>query len=128
MQILEYRKVDSDEDRSRRFPILDKLHRSNIIQGVMFLLGIGLVWNSLLIGHSAIAHPYSWTNGENIAYNTLTRISFAFGNFLQLFVFFLSGFSSLKIFMSRPLFLVMGKLCYITGLITPIMVQLIYST
>ena len=94
----------------------------------MFLIGLGLVWNSLLIGHSAIASPYSWSNGENIAYNTLTRISFALGNFLQLFVFFLSGFSSAKIFFSRPLFLVMGKLCYITGLITPIMVQLIYST
>ena len=31
MQILEYRKVDSDEERKRRFPILDKFHRSSII-------------------------------------------------------------------------------------------------
>jgi hypothetical protein len=46
------------------------------------VLGLGLVWNSLLIGHSAIAHPYSWSTAENIAYNTLTRISFAVGNFL----------------------------------------------
>ena len=57
MQILEYRKVDSDEERKRRFPILDKFHRSSIIQAIMFVLSVGLVWNSLLIGHSAIAHP-----------------------------------------------------------------------
>ena len=99
-----------------------------MIQVLIYLLGLALVWNALLIGHSAIANPYSWSMAANIAYNCLTRISFAAGNFLQIFVFLLSGFSSGKAFLSRPLFLVMGKLCYITGLITPIMVQLIYST
>ena len=64
----------------------------------------------------------------NISYNCLTRISFAAGNFMQMFVFFLSGFTFAKTFLSRPLFLVTGKLCFITGLITPVMVQLIYST
>ena len=128
LQILAYRRCESDAERSEKFRILDKLHRSNLIQAIMFLVGLGLVWNALLFGHSAIKAPYSWSMASNIAYNCLTRISFSAGNFLQLFVFFLSGFTSGKAFLSRPLFLVMGKLCFITGLITPIMVQLIYST
>ena len=99
-----------------------------MIQAVIFLTGQALVWNALLCGHNAIADPYSWSMAKNVAYNTLTRISFSAGNFMQILVFFLSTFTFGKTFLSRPIFLVTGKLCYITGLITPIMVQLIYST
>ena len=128
MQILDYRRTIGETERAEKYPLLDKLHRSNLAQAFIYILGLGLVWTALLCGHSAIAHPYSWSMAANISYNCLTRIGFAVGNFLQILVFYLSGFTFGKAFLSRPLFLVTGKLCYITGLITPIMVQLIYST
>ena len=80
------------------------------------------MWTILLVGHSAIEKPYSWSKSANIAYMTITRIGFALGIFMQVFVFFLSGFTIGKAFMRLPIFIVVGKLCYITGLITPIMV------
>ena len=66
-----------------------------------------------------------WQN--NFYYGT-TRVAFSAGNLMQIYVFFLSGFTMFKKFFSAPFFLVAGKLCYLTALITPIMIQLIYTT
>ena len=94
---------------------------------MMLLTGIFLVMFCLLIGHSGIEAPYSWTMTENVFYMTLTRVLYSLGIWLILFVFFTGGFTFGKAFMSRPFFRVCGKLSFESALITPLMVQLIYS-
>lgn len=94
----------------------------------MFLVGFALVMTNLLIGHSAIASPYSWTMTENVIYFTLTRPTYAIGIHMILFVFWTGGFTFGKAFISRALFRVLGKLSFESAMITPLMVQLIYST
>ena len=98
-----------------------------MLQISLFLIGLGLVLTNLLIGHSAIADPYSWTMTENLLYYTLTRPTYTLGMYLILFVMLAGGLSYGKAFLSLPVFRVLGKLCFESALITPIMVQLIYS-
>jgi len=47
---------------------------------------------------------------------------------MMIFVFFMDSYTMGREFLSRPFFQVCGKLCFITALITPLMIQLIYST
>jgi len=127
MKILNYRKLADDNERKQVYPFLDRLHHSSCLHGLMLAAGLGLIAMNLLIGHSAIAAPYSWSMAANVAYYTLTRPSYVIGVFLVLFVFFSGGFTFGKEFLGLPVFRVLGKLCYEAALITPLMIQLIYS-
>ena len=64
---------------------------------------------------------------ENAAYFGVARIGYVTGIYLILFVFFTGGFTLGKAFMGRAIFRVLGKLAFESALITPMMVQLIYS-
>ena len=127
MKILDFRRIPDEETRKRTYPVLNFLHHSPLTQTIMFLVGFGLVLTDLLIGHSGVARPYSWTMTENCVYFTLTRITFALGIHMILMVFFTGGFTFGKVFLGRPIFRVLGKLSFESALITPMMVQLIYS-
>lgn len=118
--------VDEDQ-RKKAYPWLNFIHHSSLTQAIIFTLGFGLVLTNLLIGHSGIAAPYSWTMTENVVYFTMTRITYALGIHMILFVFFTGGFTFGKVFLGRPIFRVLGKLSFESALITPMMVQLIYS-
>ena len=127
MRVLSFRHQPEEEERKKRHPCLNKLHKSAILHSVMFLIGFGLVLFNLLIGHSAIASPYSWNMTENAVYFSLTRSTYVLGVWLILFTFFTGGFTLGKAFMGRTIFRVLGKLTIESALITPMMVQLIYS-
>ena len=103
------------------------MHESKLLHATMFLVGFGLVLTAIMIAHSAIAIPYSWSMAENAAYFGVARNGYVVGIFLMLFTFFTGGFTIGKAFMGRAIFRVMGKLAFESALITPMMVQLIYS-
>ena len=127
MKILDFRRIPDEETRKLRYPWINFVHHSTCTHAIIFCIGLGFVLTTLLIGHSAIAAPYSWTMTENVFYFTLTRNFFAIGIHMILFVFFSGGFTFGKVFMGRPIFRVLGKLSFESALITPMMVQLIYS-
>jgi len=91
------------------------------------MVGFAFVLTALLISHTAVAAPYSWTMTENALYFGLGRLGYIIGIWLIIFTFFTGGFTFGKAFMSRPLFRVLGKLAFESALITPLAVQLIYS-
>lgn len=103
------------------------MHESKILHAVMFLFGFLLVATAFMICHPAIAKPYSWTMAQNAAYFGTARFFYVLGIYLMLFVFFTGGFTLGKAFMGRAIFRVLGKLAFESALITPMMVQLIYS-
>lgn len=127
MKVLKYRREAVATERQRQHPYIDKLHHSKILHIVMMLTGLTLVATNLLIGHSAIAAPYSWTMTENVLYYALTRPTYALGIFLIIFVFFTGGFTFGKGFLGGTSFRLLGKLTYETAIITPLMIQLIYN-
>ena len=127
MKVLDYRQLPDEAAKRAKHPVIHYLHGSSLLKMTMFAVGFGLILANLLIGHSAIAAPYSWTVTENVLYYTLTRPTYALGVHMILFVFFIDGFSLGKAFLSLPLFRTLGKLTFESALITPIMVQLIYS-
>lgn len=127
MKILDFRRLPDEESRKAKYPLINFMHHSNVTHVIMFLLGFGLVMFNLLIGHSAIAAPYSWSQAENVASFILMRPLYVFGIWLILFVFFTGGFTFGKAFLARTIFRVLGKLAFESALITPLMVQLIYS-
>ena len=127
MKILDFRRIPAEEDRKRKYPCLNYTHHSSWLHLVMFLVGLGLVLTALLIGHSAFAHPYSWSMTENAIFFMLTRPAYVVGTWMILFVFFTGGFTFGKAFMGRAIFRVLGKLAFEAALITPLMIQLIYS-
>lgn len=61
MKILDFRRLPDEESRKAKYPLINFMHHSNVTHLIMFLLGFGLVMFNLLIGHSAIAAPYSWS-------------------------------------------------------------------
>ena len=127
MKIIAYRRINDAQERKRTHPFVDRLHHSKLIHALMLTSGLLLVVGNLFIGHSAIADPYSWSMAENVIFNTLTRPTYVIGIFLILFVFFTGGFTFGKEFMGRTIFRVLGKLTYEAAMITPLMIQLIYS-
>ena len=128
MKVLAFRRIPDEEQRKAKHPFINYVHHSNVCQVIMFLVGFALVLTNLLIGHSGIAAPYSWSMKENAVYFTLTRPTYALGIHMILFVFWCGGFTFGKAFMGRAIFRVLGKLAFESALITPLMVQLIYST
>jgi hypothetical protein len=127
LDILKYRRIGTDEEKKKAYPGLHRFHQSSCLKNFVFLLSLGFIVFGLLIGHSAIAKPYSWTMLENACYYTITHLMYASGNIALLFVIFCGGGTMSKAFLSRPFFVALGKLCFISSLITPICVQLIYS-
>lgn len=127
MKILSFRRIPDEETRKQRHPLINKITRSDLIHTIMFLLGFGIILMNLLVGHQAIADPYSWTTAGNVAYFTIGRVSYPVGIWIILFVFFTGGFTMGKTFLGRAGFRIMGKICFEAALITPMMVQLIYS-
>lgn len=97
------------------------------MHSALFLTGFALVLTNLLIGHSAYAAPYSWSMTENALFFALGRPTYVLGLWLILLVFFTGGFTFGKAFMGRSIFRVLGKLAFEAALITPLMIQLIYS-
>ena len=64
---------------------------------------------------------------QNAVFFGASRCGYALGIWLIIFVFWTGGFTFGKAFMSRAIFRVLGKLAFESALITPLMVQLIYS-
>ena len=64
---------------------------------------------------------------KNACYYTLVHLLYAMANIMALFLIFCGGFPIARAFLSRPFFIGLGKLTFVTSLITPIMVQLSYS-
>ena len=61
MKVLDFRRIPDEETRKAKHPIINYMHHSNLAHAIMFLIGFAFVMTNLLIGHSAIASPYSWT-------------------------------------------------------------------
>ena len=127
MKILSFRRIADDQERRAKHPTISYMHESNLLHCVMFSLGLGLVLTAFFIAHSAIAAPYSWNMAENAAYFATARFGYIVGLYMILFVFFTGGFTLGKAFMGRAIFRVLGKLAFESALITPLMIQLIYS-
>ena len=127
MKILKFRRIPDEETRQSEHPVLNWIHHSNLGHAIMFMIGLGLVLLNLFIAHSAIAHPYSWTMAQNVTSMVVLRPFYAAGTWMIIFVVFTGGFTFGKAFLGRAIFRVLGKLAYESALITPLMVQLIYS-
>lgn len=127
MQILKFRRIPDEATRKAQHPVINFFHHSSFAHFLLFSGGFALVATNLLIGHSAIAAPYSWTMTQNAIYFTLTRPTYVLGMFMILFTFWLGGFTFGKAFMSLTMFRVLGKIAFESALITPLMIQLIYS-
>lgn len=127
MKILSFRRIADEQERKARHPVITYMHDKVWVHYTMFLLGFGLVLVALLCSHQAIAHPYSWNMAQNAIFFGASRCGYALGIWLMIFVFWTGGFTFGKAFMSRAIFRVLGKLAFESALITPLMVQLIYS-
>ena len=81
----------------------------------------------LLSGHQAIADPWKWSQAMNVGYFAIVRPIYVTGLYLIIFTFFTGGCTIGKALLSRPVFLILGKLCFITALITPMTIQMVYA-
>ena len=61
MKILDYRRLPDEVTRKAKYPFITYVHQSSLLHAVIFTIGFALVATNLLIGHTAIADPYSWT-------------------------------------------------------------------
>ena len=103
------------------------LVKTNWLKQLIMLICVSAIVFALLIGYSAINAPYEWSMGFNAFYYTVMHILWVFSNAIAIFMIFCGGFTFTRSFMGRPFFIGAGKLCFVTALISPIMIQLIYT-
>lgn len=127
MQLLSYRALPTDEARKEKYPKMHGFVTVSWMKNLSMLLCVIVIIFCLTCGHSAIAKPYSWNMLMNACYYTIVHTLYAFSTIIPLFLIFCGGFPMTRVFLSRPFFVGLGKLTFVTALITPIMVQLIYS-
>jgi len=63
VELLNYRKLEYDDLRAQFYPKLNWCVKCKPLHHLLFLGGAVVVLTNLLIGHSAIASPYSWSLG-----------------------------------------------------------------
>ena len=128
LQILDYRKIDDPKERKEKHGFWDFVHRSQVFKVCLFLFGLANIFCGLLSAHTDIKNALNWTQAENVAYYILQRPFYVLGAYCILFTIFCGGMSMGKTFLSRPFFLIGGKMSFEAALITPIMIQVIYTT
>ena len=82
----------------------------------------------LLIAHTALADPYSWSMTQNILFFGLTRTTYSCGGMLIAFSIFFGSFNLGKEVLLRPFFMMGGSLCLVSALITPLMLSLNFNS
>jgi len=98
------------------------------LRGILLTLGLGITTANMLCAYTAIKAPYAWTENQNLLYFGLQRTTYVTGIFMIFFVFVFGGFSVGKAFLTRPVWLVFGKVVFEACLVCPIIIQMIYST
>ena len=89
-----------------------------------------LIMVDMVIGYDYNMHLVTWNiieYIENGAKSLLTRWTLPLASFMIIFVMFHGSLNVLKVILTRPVFIVIGKMCFITSLITPFCIQFIYS-
>jgi hypothetical protein len=94
----------------------------------MAAVGGSLMLTDLLIAHTALADPYSWTMTQNMLFFGLTRTTYSFGGMLIAFSMFFGSFNFGKEVLLRPFFMMGGSLCLVSALITPLMLSLNFNS
>lgn len=128
IQIKKYRMLDTEEQKKAQYPKIHALMTKSWLRGIVLFIGLAIVTADLLCAFTAIKAPYAWTNEQNLMFFGLQRTSYVTGVFMVLFVMFFGGFSVGKAFLSRPFFLVCGKVVFEACLVCPMVIQMIYST
>lgn len=127
LQLLKYRALASDEERQATYPKMHYFKTRLWLRKVILLVCLGVCVFTLLIGYSAINDPYLWSMTFNAFYYTGMHMMWVFANAIAIHFVLMGGLPSVSGFLSKPFFIASGKLCFVTALISPIMIQFIYS-
>lgn len=121
MFLLKYRRLDAadDETKLREHYWSHKFNTNEFLRIMLALFG-GAMWAiCFLAGKPVTADPGAWPEWGNVLYFGVTRMIFAFGGFLMIFAVFCSPNNFVKEVMRRPFFRMLGSLCFMGALVTP---------
>ena len=93
----------------------------------MLYTGVILIVINLFISFFCTKNPYAWTKAANMAFFSLTRSTYSLGWLLIAFYIILGHTTVGKFALCNPAFNAMGKIVYITYLISPVVMMIIYS-
>lgn len=127
MQLLKYRALKTNEERKATYPKMHFLVTTVWFKNVLMLWFTACCIFILLIGHSAIEDPYKWSMPFNACYYTAMHMWWVLSTMPMVFLILTGDFPTLRTMLSRPFCIAAGKLCFVTCLITPLMIQLMYS-
>ena len=85
----------------------------------LLTVGLGIVATDLLASFSAIKAPYAWTDLQNLMFFGLQRLTYVTAIFMILFTFLFGGLPMGKAFLTRPVWLVLGKVVFEACLVCP---------
>lgn len=82
---------------------------------------------NLFISYGCTKTPYAWSKAANMAFFALTRVTYALG-WMMLIFYIILGHSRVGLFvLSNPPMNAAGRLVYISYLISPIIMMVVYS-
>jgi uncharacterized membrane protein YidH (DUF202 family) len=61
LDIVNYRRLKSEEERSKEYPKLHFLHRAKFLSYLFIFVGIFLIMLMMFVSYPAVKAPYSWT-------------------------------------------------------------------
>ena len=99
-QILAYRKVKTEQEKSIRFPSLHKIHTTPWIGNSLILFGIALIFTNLFFCTHWNANPFDASKFGNAAYWGISRPSWVLGICSILLAIFTGHFNKAKGFLS----------------------------
>lgn len=83
---------------------------------------------NIFISYGCSKDPYSWSKLDNMAFYSLTRLSFSLGCMMIACCIILGHSPVLKIILGSPILNIAGHLVYPVYLISPIIMMLLYSS
>ena len=120
-------KKSNEEIAKNNYPKIDFLIKSWKTAKVLMYFGLALILVNLFISFACTKNPYAWSVAANCAFFSLTRSTYALGWMIIAFYVIFGHTNVGKIILTNPGMTACGRLVYISYLISPIVMMIVYS-
>ncbi|TNV84519.1 hypothetical protein FGO68_gene10143 [Halteria grandinella] len=124
MELLAYRRIPGQLEKSEKHPILHVLHRANWIGQIFTLASLALLVYTFTTQWQSNIAPYKVNHIYDILYIGLNRTLFAVGVMALLLIQFMGYFRLMKDMLVNDYGRSLGKLAFPVGLVTPVVVTM----
>lgn len=112
MDILEYRNVQTEEEKKEQFPTIHFFHKYYLAAwALLYTAFANIAWQMFILYEPGI-DPYVWSPAQNIIYYGIARISYTISVMAVFYVIVIGHFNIAKRSLTNGIFRALGKIAY----------------